>query len=89
MGSPMKKQDQPERTTDETRVQTTDSQDIDRTVDAEQQEMTELPDREAMSLVNANLAAPINAAVALNALSDGSTAIAQATQTAPISQGIG
>ena len=89
MGNPMKKQDQPERTTDETRVQTTDSQDIDRTVDAEQQEMTELPDREAMSLVNANLAAPINAAVALNALSDGSTAIAQASQTAPITQGIG
>jgi hypothetical protein len=89
MGNPMKQQDQPERTTDETRVQTTDSQDIDRTVDAEQQEMTELPDREAMSLVNANLAAPINAAVALNALSDGSTAVAQASQTAPITQGIG
>ena len=36
----------------------------------------ELPERAAMSLVNANIAAPINAAVALNALSDGSTAIA-------------
>jgi predicted peroxiredoxin len=46
----------------------------------------ELPERAAMSLVNANVAAPINAAVALNALSDGSTAIAQATQTAPITQ---
>jgi len=46
----------------------------------------ELPDREAMSLVNANIAAPINAAVALNALSDGSTAVANATQTAPITQ---
>ena len=33
-----------------------------------------------MSLVNANVAAPINAAVALNALSDGSTAYANATQ---------
>jgi predicted peroxiredoxin len=40
----------------------------------------ELPERAAMSLVNANIAAPINAAVALNALSDGSTAIANAQQ---------
>jgi hypothetical protein len=46
----------------------------------------ELPERAAMSLINANVAAPINAAVALNALSDGSTAIAQASQTAPITQ---
>ena len=46
----------------------------------------EIPDREAMSLVNANVAAPINAAVALNALSDHSTAVASATQTAPITQ---
>jgi predicted peroxiredoxin len=47
----------------------------------------ELPERAAMSLINANVAAPINAGVALNALSDGSTAVADATQTAPISQG--
>jgi predicted peroxiredoxin len=40
----------------------------------------ELPERAAMSLVNANIAAPINAAVALNALSDGSTAVANAQQ---------
>jgi predicted peroxiredoxin len=40
----------------------------------------ELPERAAMSLVNANIAAPINAAVALNALSDGSTAVANAEQ---------
>jgi len=40
----------------------------------------ELPERAAMSLVNANVAAPINAAVALNALSDGSTAYANAEQ---------
>ena len=46
----------------------------------------ELPDREQMSLINANVAAPINAAVALNALSDNSTAYASATQTAPITQ---
>jgi len=48
----------------------------------------QLPDREAMSLVNANLAAPINLAAALNVLSDGSTAGAGAFQTAPITQGI-
>ena len=48
----------------------------------------ELPDREAMSLINANLAAPINAAVAANVLSDHSVAYANATQTAPIAQGI-
>jgi hypothetical protein len=52
----------------------------------EQQDAAELPDREAMSLINANVAAPINAAVALNALSDNSTATANATQTAPIVQ---
>jgi hypothetical protein len=46
----------------------------------------ELPERAAMSLINANLAAPINAAVALNVLSDNSTAYASATQTAPITQ---
>jgi hypothetical protein len=46
----------------------------------------ELPDREAMSLVNANLAIPVNAAVAANVLSDGSTAWADATQDTPIDQ---
>jgi hypothetical protein len=45
-----------------------------------------LPERAAMSLINANIAAPVNAAVALNALSDGSIASANATQTAPIVQ---
>jgi hypothetical protein len=45
-----------------------------------------LPERAAMSLINANVAAPINAAVALNALSDNSTAYASATQTADIDQ---
>ena len=53
-----------------------------------QQQTAELPNRENMSLVNANIAAPINAALALNVLSDGSVAIANATQTAPITQGI-
>ena len=46
----------------------------------------ELPERAAMSLINANVAAPVNAAVALNALSDNSVAIANATQTADIDQ---
>ena len=46
----------------------------------------ELPDREAMSLVNANVAVPVNAAVAANVLSDGSTAAADAAQTANIDQ---
>jgi hypothetical protein len=46
----------------------------------------ELPERAAMSLINANLAAPVNAAVAANVLSDHSAAVAQATQTAPITQ---
>ncbi|MFL5777353.1 MAG: hypothetical protein ACJ761_00290 [Chloroflexota bacterium] len=48
-----------------------------------------LPDRAAMSLINANVAAPINAAVALNALSDGSVAYANAVQNAPIDQSNG
>jgi len=46
----------------------------------------ELPERAAMSLINANLAAPVNAAVAANVLSDGSVAYAAATQSADITQ---
>ena len=52
----------------------------------EQESGEELPDREAMSLINANLAAPVNAAVALNVLSDSSTAYANAEQSATITQ---
>lgn len=48
-----------------------------------------LPDRAAMSLINANVAAPINAALALNVASDNSIAFASATQNAPITQTIG
>src|SRR5205823_1532477 len=48
----------------------------------------ELPDREAMSLVNANVAIPINLAAALNVLSDNATAGAIAQQGTPITQGI-
>jgi 2-polyprenyl-6-methoxyphenol hydroxylase-like FAD-dependent oxidoreductase len=46
----------------------------------------ELPERAAMSLVNANVAIPINAAVAANVLSDGAVAYADAAQTTPIDQ---
>ena len=45
-----------------------------------------LPDREQMSLINANLAAPVNAAVAANVLSDGSVAYANADQDVTIDQ---
>jgi len=51
-----------------------------------EQEASELPDREAMSLVNANVAIPVNAAVAANVLSDGATAYANAIQQTPIDQ---
>jgi hypothetical protein len=54
--------------------------------DIETQQLSELPDREAMSLVNANLALPINLALAANVLSDGSIAAADATQYTPIDQ---
>jgi hypothetical protein len=50
------------------------------------QNAEELPDREEMSLVSANAAVPVNAAVALNALSDGSVAYANAQQTNDITQ---
>ena len=46
----------------------------------------ELPERAAMSLVNANIAIPINAAVAANVLSDGAVAYADAAQQTPIDQ---
>jgi hypothetical protein len=46
----------------------------------------ELPERAAMSLVNANLAIPVNVALAANILSDHSAALAEATQTTPIDQ---
>ena len=46
----------------------------------------ELPERAAMSLINANLAAPVNAAVAANVLSDDSVAYANAEQNVDITQ---
>ena len=47
----------------------------------------ELPERAAMSLINANIAIPVNAAVAANVLSDGAVAYADAAQNTPIDQG--
>jgi hypothetical protein len=52
----------------------------------EGQEAEELPEREAMSLINLNAAIPINAAVAANVLSDNAAAIANAEQGTPIDQ---
>jgi hypothetical protein len=52
-----------------------------------EQQTSELPERDAMSLVNANLAVPVNLAAALNVLSDGSTAGAGAVQQDPLNQG--
>jgi len=46
----------------------------------------ELPERAAMSLINANVAAPISAAIAANVLSDNSIAYANAEQTGNITQ---
>jgi hypothetical protein len=46
----------------------------------------ELPERAAMSLVNANVAAPVNLAAALNVASDNSIAYASATQDVDITQ---
>jgi hypothetical protein len=45
-----------------------------------------LPERAAMSLINANIAAPINLALAANVLSDGSIAYANAEQNVDITQ---
>ena len=54
--------------------------------DLEQLTGDALPERAAMSLVNANVAAPINAAVAANALSSNSIAYADADQDVDIDQ---
>lgn len=52
----------------------------------EAEDAAELPDREAMSLVDANVAVPVNAAVAANVLSNDSEATAEATQDNDIDQ---
>ncbi|MEA2291411.1 MAG: hypothetical protein QOF17_431 [Solirubrobacteraceae bacterium] len=46
----------------------------------------ELPERAAMSLINGNVAAPVNLAAALNVASDHSVAVANAQQSATIDQ---
>jgi hypothetical protein len=51
------------------------------------QEGSELPDRNAMSLINANIAIPVNLGLAANVLSDNATAYADATQGPDITQG--
>lgn len=54
--------------------------------DVEPQQMIELPKHEAMSLINANIAAPVTFALAVNVLSDGSIAYAEAAQIAEMVQ---
>jgi hypothetical protein len=46
----------------------------------------ELPERAAMSLINANVAAPVNLAAALNVASDNSIAYANAQHNVYITQ---
>ena len=57
-------------------------------MDLDAQQVTSLPDREALSLLNLDAAVPINPGAALNVLSDGSAAVAGATQNTPINQGL-
>jgi hypothetical protein len=52
----------------------------------QQQGSEEVGEREEMALVNANVAIPINAAVAANVLSDDAIAYADATQDSIIDQ---
>lgn len=49
--------------------------------DLRSQSIDVLPEREAMALVNANIVAPVNIALALNVASDNSIAFASANQT--------
>ena len=59
---------------------------MERTFDLTHENVVALPQRAALSLVNANLALPINLALAANILSDNAIAAAQAAQTTPIDQ---
>lgn len=61
---------------------------VERLTDEELDQQTgeALPERDQMSLVNLNVAMPINAAVAANVLSDDATAAAIADQTGSIDQ---
>lgn len=51
-----------------------------------QEEAVLLPSREALALFNINVAVPVNAALALNVLTEGSTAMADAAQLLAVSQ---
>jgi hypothetical protein len=51
-----------------------------------EQHCEELSERQAMSLIGANAAAPANAAAALNVLGDDSTVVADAEQSAEIQE---
>jgi hypothetical protein len=57
--------------------------------DLEQLAGEPLPEKAAMSLINANLAIPVNAAIAANVLSVGAIAYADAAQTTPLAQSQG
>jgi hypothetical protein len=48
-----------------------------------------LPEREEMALIDANILAPVNAAVAANVLTENSIAYANAEQTVDAEQSIG
>jgi len=61
------------------------SEDVSRE-ELEQQQGEDLPEREEMALINSNIAAPVNAAVAANILSDDSIAYANAEQDVTIDQ---
>jgi hypothetical protein len=52
----------------------------------DEQDCEGLPERPAMSLIDASVAAPVNAAAALNVLTDDSTAVANAEQSTEIQQ---
>jgi hypothetical protein len=52
----------------------------------EAEAVEEIPDREAMSLIDANVAVPVNAAVAANVLTSESDADADADQKGDIDQ---
>lgn len=52
----------------------------------EQHGTEQLPDREEMALVNANVAIPVNLALAANVLSEDAVAYANATQDSVIDQ---
>lgn len=51
-----------------------------------EQQVANLPNREAMSLINANVFIPVNLAAAVNVLSDHAAAVAGAQQQAPATQ---